>query len=82
MASETCDNCIWGLYKDVGYSNWTVEGTNFYCRMRNRPVTSAETYEEIEKPDDCNDWKWGEPPKLSVEDRLPDDCKETSYEGW
>ncbi len=76
MAKETCDGCIWGLYKDVGYSDWTVLGTDFYCRMRNRPKESAETYEEIEKPDDCNDWKWGQPAKLSVSDKLPPDMKQ------
>jgi hypothetical protein len=75
MDDVSCNNCIWGLLKDVGWSNWTVEGTMFYCRQRNRPPTSHETYETLEKPDDCRDWRWGNPPHLHVDDKLPPDLR-------
>jgi hypothetical protein len=76
----SCDNCIFGLYKDVGYSDWTVLGTDFYCRLGKREMTSAETYETIEKPDDCDEFRSGQPTKLSVSDKLPDDLKR--YQPW
>lgn len=73
--SPSCDNCIFGLYKDVGWSDFTVEGTDFYCRLGNRPSISAEKYEVVDKPDDCNEFREGVPTKLSVEDELPPDMK-------
>lgn len=32
-----CENCIYCYLQDYGYSNYTVEGTEFYCLKRVHP---------------------------------------------
>ena len=32
-----CDECRYGLAEDYGYSNYTVEGTYFYCLKNLHP---------------------------------------------
>ncbi len=34
---ETCDKCKWAIFVDYGYSNYTVEGTNFICGKNAHP---------------------------------------------
>lgn len=68
-----CDDCFFAYYKDFGYSNWTVEGTELKCIRRNRTSISAERFERIPAPDSCNDWKYGKPSHYSVDDPDPGD---------
>lgn len=34
---RTCDQCRFAVFEDHGYSNWTVEGTDFTCAKRLHP---------------------------------------------
>ena len=34
---QTCDNCRYAVMQDVGYSNYTVEGTEFSCLKKLHP---------------------------------------------
>lgn len=34
---KTCADCALCKFTDVGYSNWTVEGTNFECLAKIHP---------------------------------------------
>jgi len=34
---RTCDDCKFCVYQDTGHSNWTVEGTDFYCGAKAHP---------------------------------------------
>ncbi len=74
---KDCSECIFGIYKDFGYSVYTVIGTEFICRKGNRKVVeSIESYETIEKPESCDDHTEGSPLELSVDEALPDDVVE------
>lgn len=66
--SENCNECAYAVLKDIGYSNWTVEGTNLICTLAKRKRTSYERYEDIPAPHDCDAYKPGIPIKSDVED--------------
>jgi hypothetical protein len=72
MDGKYCDTCLFGIYKDYGYSDLTVQGTSFYCRRNLRPtIPDVERFEVIEKPDHCQVWESGKPQHLSVDSKLP-----------
>lgn len=35
--SRRCDDCVWSAIQDEGYSNYTVEGSTFYCVLGLHP---------------------------------------------
>lgn len=37
MEKKTCTDCIFGVLKDEGYSNYTVENTIFHCLHNAHP---------------------------------------------
>ena len=37
LKKKTCDRCMFAFLVDYGYSNYTVEGTNFYCGINKHP---------------------------------------------
>lgn len=37
MSERTCRDCRFGVHIDVGYSNYTVEGTTFHCAKKTHP---------------------------------------------
>lgn len=42
--SEECTNCKFAIFQDTGYSNWTVEGTDFYCGLGVHPADGFDPY--------------------------------------
>lgn len=34
---KSCNKCKFAVFQDYGYSNYTVEGTNFECRKNAHP---------------------------------------------
>lgn len=34
---RTCEGCFWAVLEDSGYSNYTVEGTEFSCILDKHP---------------------------------------------
>jgi len=44
MADRTCDNCRFALMDDYGYSNYTVEGTDFTCLKGLHPAGTFDRF--------------------------------------
>lgn len=42
--SEECVNCTFAIFQDTGYSNWTVEGTNFFCGLGVHPADGFDSF--------------------------------------
>lgn len=41
---NSCKNCKFAVYQDEGYSNYTVEGTTFYCALGSHPQGSFDRW--------------------------------------
>lgn len=41
---RTCADCRFGLFQDVGYSSYTVEGTEFYCMVNAHPEQGFDVF--------------------------------------
>ena len=51
--TRTCLTCCHRYYKDYGYSDWTVEGTDVRCRYGLNPDYPAQepySYEQAKEP--------------------------------
>lgn len=57
-AHKSCANCRFAIFEDHGYSNWTVEGTDFSCAKRVHP-------------DGTFDQFYGEDVRLQYAERCP-----------
>lgn len=74
---KNCTNCKFGYTRDVGYSNYTVEGTNFDCYKDYNPLFPI-SYEFYENHDNniynyalnCAGYINGEGPHYYVESIL------------
>lgn len=40
----SCSECKFAIYQDTGYSNYTVEGTDFYCAKGVHPSDGFDTF--------------------------------------
>lgn len=56
---RSCSECVHALFEDYGYSNYTVEGTDFACKIGKHP-------------DGIFDRFYGEDPRLEFAGRCPD----------
>ena len=36
---RSCNQCKYAIMQDFGYSNYTVEGTTFYCFLKKHPIS-------------------------------------------
>lgn len=76
--TRSCDTCAHRFYKDFGYSDYTVEGTNIYCQNDLNPdyPTNEPSYIERNKEphsfaETCSQYVWGrEAPHFSVDERI------------
>lgn len=78
-----CDNCKFCVYRDYGYSNYTVEGTNKECgRGVHGPFDNfyqtAPEYKNIPYP--CPEWASGEPLYLDVDGEVWESLTEEEKE--
>lgn len=78
-----CDNCRYCVYRDYGYSNYTVEGTSKECgRGIHEPFDNfykrAPEYQVI--PDPCPSWSSGEPLRLDVDGEVWESLTEEEKE--
>lgn len=59
-----CTDCRYHLAQDVGYSNYTVEGTDVYCLLKKNPgLPSDRWYEEdpaLNYANQCDSFKEGD----------------------
>lgn len=70
-AKQTCDLCRFAVFEDNGYSNWTVEGTEFTCARKLHPDgTFDRFYSATPKLDfaaQCQSFEPGECISMDVE---------------
>lgn len=60
---KSCNDCKFGIFKDHGYSNYTVEGTNFTCALKKHPdVTTPEGFDRF----------YGEDARLNYANECPE----------
>lgn len=71
---KKCTDCKFALLKDYGYSNYTVEGTEFNCLKNLNPSSGIDIWyneaPELLFAEQCNSFSEGDPFRLSVEDNL------------
>ena len=46
---KSCEECKFAIFADFGYSNWTVEGTEFSCAKNAHPAGSFDRWYGEEK---------------------------------
>lgn len=68
---KSCDNCKYAIYEDYGYSNYTVEGTEFQCGKKAHPEGAFDRFYR-ENPSlnfgaQCEFHEAGEPISMDVE---------------
>jgi hypothetical protein len=66
-----CSDCKYAIFEDVGYSNYTVEGSNFTCSKGNHPDGTFDRFynaaKELSYAEKCNKFKIGEAIIIKVE---------------
>jgi hypothetical protein len=71
---KTCNECRFALFEDYGYSNWTVEGTDFTCLKSLNPAGSFDRWyghdKRLEYADTCPGYVEGDPAELDVDREL------------
>lgn len=89
---KNCTKCRHGALKDYGYSNMTVEGTNFHCLKRENPgiTQNGVSYESWENHEEspynyaelCKEFLKGEPQEFAVEDTFEFDKSTEKDNDW
>lgn len=68
---KTCGGCKFALLWDTGYSNYTVEGTDFHCMKRLHPDGVFDNWYGEDKrltfAETCFGYEGGEPIIMDVE---------------
>ena len=86
---RTCNECRFALFEDEGYSNWTVEGTNFYCLIGAHPKDGFDRWYGDDKRlwfgVECSRFEVGEPICMDVEEEEKENLsaeQKALYEAW
>ncbi|HET9285764.1 MAG TPA: hypothetical protein VFR24_27755 [Candidatus Angelobacter sp.] len=60
--ARNCERCKFGCLFDFGYSNYTVEGTEFFCAMKRHPNGHFDRFygERLDYAEICQSFKFGE----------------------
>jgi hypothetical protein len=68
---KTCETCKYAIFKEEGYSNYTVEGTTFYCFMKSHPAAPFDRFYNQDKrlnyAETCISYKHGIPITMDVD---------------
>lgn len=72
---QTCNECKFAIFKDHGYSNYTVEGIHFTCAIKKHPDVVTEegfdryygTDERLNYAEKCLEFTVGDPISICVE---------------
>lgn len=71
VAGPTCDGCRFGSLQDIGYSNWTVEGRDFFCLVDAHPSDGFDAWYRTDPrlrfAAECPKFEAGEPVCLNVD---------------
>lgn len=68
---KNCNECRFAVLEDYGYSNYTVEGTNFSCALKLHPQGSFDRFyghtPKMDYADECSNYSEGDPVWLDVD---------------
>ena len=68
---QSCNNCRYAVLKDFGYSNYTIEGTEFSCAIQLHPDGSFDHWygqdARLNWGSECAGYEYGEPAHVDVE---------------
>ena len=71
MSKISCNNCKFALFQDYGYSNYTVEGTEFTCLTDSHPAGTFDRFygenDQLNYAPQCNSYANGEPVHIDVD---------------
>lgn len=83
----TCNSCKYAIFKDYGYSNYTTEGTQFYCAKNLHPADGFDRFYGEDKRLDyaakCGGFECGDSIEMDVDGEVeltPE--QQTIYDGW
>lgn len=69
--NRSCSGCKYAIYQDHGYSNYTVEGTDFYCGKKRHPEAPFDRWygedPRLQFAANCSDFEAGDPIEMDVE---------------
>lgn len=67
----TCNECRYALFQDEGYSNYTVEGTVFYCLKKAHPADGFDRWygedKRLNHAQECTEFSKGDPVCMDVD---------------
>jgi hypothetical protein len=74
---KSCNDCEFALFNDYGYSNYTVEGTEFFCTLNFHPADGFDRFygtdNRLAFADECPMFTVGEPILMDVDrENLPE----------
>ena len=68
---RTCSGCRFAVFEDYGYSNYTVEGTEFSCAKRLHPDGSFDRFygenPKLDYAQRCAGFESGDPVEMDVD---------------
>lgn len=68
---KRCDDCLFAVFKDEGYSNYTVENTDFYCAKKLHPDGKFDRFygedKRLEFAENCSGFVAGPPVEVDVD---------------
>lgn len=75
-----CNNCYWGCFQDYGYSDYTVEGSDFLCILNQHPNAPFDACVQFDPKfdfaEECSFYKEGETLHVSVEGETYGDAEQ------
>lgn len=86
LDKRTCNQCRFAVFEDVGYSNWTVEGTEFSCAKKMHPDGSFDRFynhhPKLEFAAKCEGFEVGDCVTMDVEREGVDDLTQDQQQVW
>lgn len=71
MENKSCNNCRFAIFQDFGYSNYTVEGTDFICAKSLHPEGQFDRFygtdDRLNFGATCSGHVQGDPVEMDVE---------------
>lgn len=71
VVKRSCNGCEFAVFNDYGYSNYTVEGTEFFCSLRFHPADGFDRWfgkdDRLNFADECVMYTEGEPITMDVD---------------
>lgn len=69
--AKSCNECVFALFQDYGYSNYTTEGTTFECLKKQHPEDGFDRFyghdKRLDFAEQCNVFEGGDPVAVDVE---------------